>query len=462
MIEKIEIKINKIKRKIDPRIVKVVIFMLFGALIIFSLEMTNNFKREKNSVQDEYNRAMYLAVSYVNNVQVDLEKVMVTSTPSMNAITFADIWKQSNLAKESLEQIPASQNSLSNASKFLTQVSDFSYSLMNKNINDNKITDEEYEKIKQVHENSIALSSKMQDIYDDLNDGKVKWDELEKYANKELPNIELGESLGGFAEVSKSFQRYEGLIYDGAFSDHILNVEPKNIGEKEYSQEDAKKYINKIFEKENIKEVKEKGESKGRIDLYNFEVSFSDKKEILSLSITKKGCKLYLMVGDKNVKEEKLSIDDAKKRGIEFLEKLGITNMKDTYYQKSEKIAVINYAAVQDGVVLYPDLIKIKVALDDGMILGVESQGYIFNHIKRDNLKPIQTEEKAKSVINQNVEILSSDIALIPTEYNTEILTYEFKGRIDNRDFLIYINANTLKEEKVLLVIDSKNGILTM
>ena len=196
--------------------------------------------------------------------------------------------------------------------------------------------------------------------------------------------------------------------------------------------------------------------------MYNFEVSFSDKKEVFSLSITKKGCKLYLMVGDKNVKEEKLSIDDAKKRGIEFLEKLGITNMKDTYYQKSEKIAIINYAAVQDGVVLYPDLIKVKVALDDGMILGVEAQGYIFNHIKRENLKPIQTEEKAKSVINQNVEILSSDIALIPTEYNTEILTYEFKGRIDNRDFLIYINANTLKEEKVLLVIDSKNGILTM
>ena len=462
MIEKLEVKINKIKRKIDPRIAKVGIFMLFGALIIFSLEMTNNFKREKNSVQDEYNKAMYLAVSYINNVQVDLEKIMVTSTPRMNAITFADIWKQSNLAKESLEQIPASQNSLSNASKFLTQVSDFSYSLMNKNINENKITDEEYEKIKQVHENLVTLSSKMQDIYDDLNDGKVKWDELEKYANKELPNIELGESLDSFAEVSKAFQKYEGLIYDGAFSDHNLNIDPKNIGEKEYSQEDAKEFVNKIFEKENIKEVKEKGESKGRIDLYNFEVSFSDKKEVFSLSITKKGCKLYLMVGDKNVKEEKLSIDDAKKRGIEFLEKLGITNMKDTYYQKSEKIAVINYAAVQDGVVLYPDLIKIKVALDDGMILGVEAQGYIFNHIKRDNLKPIQTEEKARSVINKSVEILSSDIALIPTEYNTEILTYEFKGRIDNRDFLIYINANTLKEEKVLLVIDSKNGILTM
>ena len=37
MIEKLEVKINKIKRKIDPRIAKVGIFMLFGALIIFSL-----------------------------------------------------------------------------------------------------------------------------------------------------------------------------------------------------------------------------------------------------------------------------------------------------------------------------------------------------------------------------------------------------------------------------------------
>ena len=462
MIEKIEIKINKLKRKIDPRIVKVTIFMLFGALIIFSLEMSNNFKRAKNSEQDEYNKAMYLAIAYINNVEVDLAKVIVTSTPSMNAVTLADIWKQSNLAKECLEQIPASQNSLAQASKYLTQVSDFSYSLMKQNINDEKIDDENYDKIKEVYKNAITLGSKMQNIYNDLNDGKIKWNELEKFANKELPNIELGKSLGGFAEVNKAFQNYEGLIYDGAFSDHILNIEPKNLSDKEYSQNEAKEYVNKIFEGENIKEVKEKGESKGRIDLYNFDVSFYDKKEILSLSVTKKGCKLYLMVGDKNVKEEKLSIEEAKNRGIEFLEKLGYNNVKDTYYQKSEKIAVINYAAVQDEVVLYPDLIKVKVALDDGMILGVEAQGYIYNHIKRENLKPIQIEEKAKKIINENVEILSSDIALIPTEYNTEILTYEFKGRIDNRDFLIYINANTLKEEKVLLITNSQNGVLTM
>ena len=68
----------------------------------------------------------------------------------------------------------------------------------------------------------------------------------------------------------------------------------------------------------------------------------------------------------------------------------------------------------------------------------------------------------ARKTINSDIEIISFDIAVIPTEYNTEILTYEFKGKIDDREFLIYINANTGEEEKVLLIIDSENGILTM
>ena len=462
MIEKLEIKINKLKRKIDPRLVKVGVFMLFGALIIFSLEMSNNFKKQKNSVQDEYNKSMYLAVSYINNVEVDLAKLLVTSTPRMNAVTLADIWKQANLAKESLEDIPVSQNALSNASKYLTQVSDFSYSLMKQSISEKEITAEEYESIKNIYWESQKLSKSMQEVYDDLNDGRIKWDELEKNANYELSNIEIGDTLSSIAEISKEFQDYEGLIYDGAFSDHLLTSIPKNLSDIQCSKEQAKEYIKEIFKDEDIKEIIEKEESNGRIELYNFDIVFNDLKEKAAVSITKKGCKLYLMVGDKNVKEEKLSIDEAKQKGLEFLKKIGIENVQDTYYQKSEKIAVINYAAVQDGVVLYPDLIKVKVALDDGRILGAELQGYIFNHYKRKDLKPSIPEQMARKTINSDIQIISYDIAVIPTEYNSEILTYEFKGKIDDREFLIYINANTGEEEKVLLIIDSENGILTM
>lgn len=459
MIEKIEIKLNKLKKKVNKKVLNVAIFMTFGALIIFSLEMTNNFKRQKNLVQDEYNKSMYLAVSYINNVEVDLAKLLVTSTPKMSAVTLADIWKQANLAKECLEQIPVGQNSMANASKYLTQVSDFSYTLMKQNISDIKLTEEEYEKLKHIYEDSSKLSLKMSDIYDDLNAGRIKWDELEKIGNEKLPDNDISNSI---SEVGKTFQNYEGLIYDGAFSDHLLSSEPKFLSQKEISEDDAKKYIEEvILNGEKIDKIEFKGESNGKIELYNFDVTL-DSKQKRTISITKNDCKLYLMIGDKKVKEQNISVDEAKKRGMEFLNKLGIDNMTETYYQKTENMIVINYAATQDGVILYPDLIKVKISLDDGKVYGVEAAGYIFNHTTRNNLKPSISKEKAKSILNSSIEIISSDMALIPTESNSEILTYEFKGKIDNREFLIYINADNAREEKVLLVIDNKNGVLTM
>lgn len=459
MIEKIEIKLNKLKKKVNKKVLNVAIFMTFGALIIFSLEMANNFKRQKNLVQDEYNKSMYLAVSYINNVEVDLAKLLVTSTPKMSAVTLADIWKQANLAKECLEQIPVGQNSMANASKYLTQVSDFSYTLMKQNISDIKLTEEEYEKLKHIYEDSSKLSSKMSDIYDDLNAGRIKWDELEKIGNEKLPDNDISNSI---SEVGKTFQNYEGLIYDGAFSDHLLSSEPKFLSQKEISEDDAKKYIEEvILNDEKIEKIEFKGESNGKIELYNFDVTL-DSKQKRTISITKNDCKLYLMIGDKKVKEQNISVDEAKKGGMEFLNKLGIDNMIETYYQKTENMIVINYAATQDGVILYPDLIKVKISLDDGKVYGVEAAGYIFNHTTRNNLKTSISQEKAKSILNSSLEIISSDMALIPTESNSEILTYEFKGKIDNREFLIYINADNAREEKVLLVIDNKNGVLTM
>ena len=62
----------------------------------------------------------------------------------------------------------------------------------------------------------------------------------------------------------------------------------------------------------------------------------------------------------------------------------GFENMKETYYLKQDGIVTINYAYNQDGVIMYPDLIKVKVALDNGEILGIETTGYLNNHTQRD------------------------------------------------------------------------------
>ena len=461
MIEKVENKINLWKRKVSPKFFGVFLFMLFTAMTMFGMEMLNLFKRQKQEVQDEYNKSMYQIVSYVNNVEVELEKLQLTTTSQLKISTLADIWRQSNLAKTNLEALPVSQDSMQNASKYLTQLSDFSYHLMRQLILGKEMEQKEYDNIKNLTKKAIEFSKVLSEIYYDLNNGKIKWDELSKIGNEKLQQVDISQEVANIDKINKTFQTYEGLIYDGAFSDHILAIEPKFLGKDIVDESTARNKIYSIFDEKQIDKITYLGETSGKIDLYEYEVKLKEKEEIQVVYITKNDARLYLMLGDRKVNEDVISMEEAKEKGIEFLKKLGIENMADTYYLKSENIATINYAALQDGVILYPDLIKVKIALDTGEILSMEAQGYIFNHITREEVTPQISIEEARK-INPDIQILSERLAIIPTESKLEILTYEFKGKIEEREFIVYINAQTGIEEKILLILDTPGGILTM
>ena len=165
---------------------------------------------------------------------------------------------------------------------------------------------------------------------------------------------------------------------------------------------------------------------------------------------------------NRNVSAEIISQEEANNQGKEFLSSRGFENMKETYYLKQEGIVTINYAATQDDVILYPDLIKVKVALDNGEILGVETTGYLNNHIIRTLTEPKITVDEAKSSLNKNLQIESEGLAMIPTEWKTEILCYEFKGKVDDKEFLVYINVENGREEDILIITDTPNGTLAM
>jgi len=91
----------------------------------------------------------------------------------------------------------------------------------------------------------------------------------------------------------------------------------------------------------------------------------------------------------------------------------------------------------------------------------METSGYLNNHTERNIETPLVSIEEAKDSLNKNLEITSQGLAIIPTEWKTEIFCYEFKGKINETDFLVYVNAETGEEENVLVIINTPNGILT-
>ena len=135
--------------------------------------------------------------------------------------------------------------------------------------------------------------------------------------------------------------------------------------------------------------------------------------------------------------------------------------MQETYYLKNNGFITVNYAYKQGEVLIYPDLIKVKIALDNGEIIGLETTGYLNCHYERQIPTPKISIEDARKNLSDKIEIKSEGLAMIPTEWKTETFCYEFKGKVEDIEFIAYINAETGEEEDILIIVNTPNGTLT-
>ena len=313
-----------------------------------------------------------------------------------------------------------------------------------------------------LHEYSVELGNTLNQLSTDLNDGRIKWGELSKEGSEVFAEQTSNISKNSFSNLEENFHKYSGLIYDGAFSEHITSAEKKGLTGENINEEKALDIAKKFIGEEKIQKINFNGKSEnGNIVSYDFSANLKQQNRIVTISISEKGGHIVYMNSDRNVNSDIISEDDANKIGKKYLSSKGFENMKETYYLKENGIVTINYAYLQDNVTIYPDLIKLKIALDNGEVLGMETEGYLNNHTQRTIETPRITSEEAKASLNKNLNLTSEGLAIIPTEWRTENFCYEFKGKVDDTDFLVYVNALTGEEEDILVIINTPDGILT-
>lgn len=441
-----------------------ILILLVIATVVLGVFLYRQRTEYVIQTENQYNLAFYELIDYIDDVENYLAKAIVSSSAENGAKTLMHVWREANLAQVYLSQLPISSNELANTSKFLNQVSEYSYFLATKCINNEKLTDEELNNLQNLYDYSTNLTVTLEQLLNDMGSGNISWKELTKDTDTALAQQVDNLSGASFSNLDKNFGEYEGLIYDGAYSDHIESAEKKGLTGNEISEEEAKNIVKEFVGNERIEEINSNGLiENGNIVVYDFSIKIKDgdNNNPMSISISKTGGHIILMNYNREIAEEKMSQEEANNKGKEFLESRNFANMKETYYLKQGNAVTINYAYEQNGVVVYPDLIKLKIALDNGEILGIETSGYLNNHEERNIPAAKISEGEAKQNLNKNLEITSSGLAIIPTEWKTEIFCYEFKGKVNDKDFIVYINAENGREENILVIIDTPNGILT-
>lgn len=423
----------------------------------------------QTALGNNYLRAFYNASYHVQNAQVLLGKSLVASGPAQYEQLFEQIWMQSSQALDNLSQLPVDDALLGRTNKFITQLGDYSRMLSEQVAAGKPVTAEQWDTLNRLYNQASDLNGELRKIHADVADGRLNFYELATAGSVRLAREGRKLASANFQKVEREMQGYPTLIYDGPFSDHLERSKARGVTGSMIKDSEAKAIALRFYDNKGGKKISARvtGEVEGNIPAYRVEMTPRNGGKTVAepavADVSKKGGHLIWMIIPRNVTRAGWSIEQAGDRARDYLDNHGYKNMVSSYYQRNDNTVTFNYALMQDGVIIYPDLVKVTVALDNGQVVGVDARGFLMSHHQRDLPAPKLSEQQARALVNDKLKLQGRGrLALIPLDVEKEKLTWEFKGKLGTDTYLVYINALDGKEEKVLKLIQTKDGALTM
>ena len=418
--------------------------IIFLGLFISYLITANNYKIQ---LENAYKKNFYEVVANINDLEVDVSKIVATTDVSTQKELLTGIYNTSLLGVNNINLLPVNYNKLSKINNFLNRFGGFSYSLLLSLDNGNGISDEDYQQLTDLH-NSIR------DIQYDLNEyiANMNYD-YNILDDIDFKDYDSEDFSAGVINTESSNSKIPTLIYDGPFSDSVLNKEIVGLDNVEYSRESIEEELVGIFNDE----VTYVGESNGKFATYNFEVGSSSGSRYVS--VTKRGGFLLTITSYSSISNDSEDLVDGVQVAQDFASDLGLKNMYSVWTQKTGNVMYVNLAPIINHIIHYSDLIKVKVDLGSGEVLGWEATNYATNHQPRSFESQISL-ATAQNKINNILEIKERNYCIVPDKFVGERSAYEFICTWQNYTYYIYIDSITGEEINILRVISTSNGDL--
>lgn len=412
--------------------------------VLFGKEKKARAETE-NVLEAHYQQSYYTLLDETNDLEIKFAKLTVAKGKSTRLELLSDAVKSSELAVNALSALSGSDVSIENTIRFLNQTGDFSAYLKDKLESGGEIKEEENAAIGKIHEMLKTLSLELNKVKDKISEG---------YLFVGGTNDKSDALSDVFASLNDPSVEYPQLIYDGPFSDGRNDKTAKGLPENEITEEQAIEIVRNIFG-DKIQNLNSLGQWGGDVETYNFDCTLSNVRT--TIQVSKKGGMLLNVSGSRDVTNPVLSVEECVEKAKAFLEKCGFCDMRDVWSANDDSTVYINFAPVTtDGTILYPDLVKVKIASDNGDVLGMDAVNFAFNHVKRETKTPLFSRESAKEKVGFD-NASEGRLCIIPYKTNSEKLCYEFiveSGGI----YYIYIDAETGEEINILYVISTTGG----
>jgi len=438
------------QKAIPPLIVAVVsLVIVLTCVLIAYYQVYSSSKQNANVLEGVYTSSYYSMVDNVNNLAVDLSKYSTLSTIKAKTEKIQDMMIDCNYILAGLSILPIDEENVVAATKFFNQVNGLCEAYL-RILNDNQNLTPEQE----LMFDKIALVvGKIKSNFNTQNEGM--YDTGFNFVDASIfDNTGMNELSAGMGDLTDSSIEYPSMIFDGPFSTALETKNVKGLPKEESSKEDALNYLqNEVYKNRNAK-IKFENETNGDIKTYDFDVEIDGKS--FNVQVSKRGCLLMTVSGYAEGGDPIMSKEQAVEVAKNFANNIGFKNMKQVWAETNENVVYINLAPIENKVIMYPDLVKVKVDLTSQEIIGFEALNYALNHINR-SVEFNATAQEAEKLLGFDYNILETNKTVIRLDDGKEVCAYEFiTERIDG-NYFYYIDANTLQIVKIMKLVSVKN-----
>lgn len=410
--------------------------------------------QEKNAVlihaENNYQRAFH-DLAY----EVDLLHDKIGTTLAMNSRTslspaLADVWRLTSEARNDVGQLPLTLLPFNKTEEFLAQIGDFSYRTAVRDLEKEPLNDQEYKTLQTLYANAGEIQDELRKVQHLALKNNLRWMDVElALASNKAPADNT--IIDGFKTVEKNVTSYSSSDFGPTFTSFQKEEKDGFQAEGKPISKDEAINIAKSFLhlKGNEKIEVEKSGKGAKESFYSLKIQDPATNNESYMDITVKGGYPIWVMNNREIKEQKISLNDAANKGLAFLKDNKFANMELYDSSQYDNVGVFTYVVNENNVRIYPESIQMKMALDDGSIVGFSAKEYLASHQKRTIPTATLTAADARKKINPDVKVMEERQAIIVNDLHKEVLCYEFVGTLGNDTYQIFINAKDGREEKV-------------
>ncbi len=444
---------NRRGKNMEGGWISAVVALGLATLVLTGVLTYNLVRPETNgaALENVYRRSFYDTVEQVDNIDLNLSKIIATKDNDTAQTYLVDLAINSELAENDLSSLPLKDENKFYTTKLVNQIGDYAKYLNNKLIDGGTLSSKDRQSLKELYEANKALRDSLQKSMQSMG-ADFDFTALNKNTNSFL--------VDNFNQLENLSVEYPELIYDGPFSDGQEDRTLKGVSGNEVSEAEARDIFTKIFNDRGLKDIRSEGTTESIFECYNFS-AMADGAPVYA-QITKKGGKLVLFNSPGSCNAENYGSDYAIEKAQQFLSEVGLQKMSPVWINLSNNVYTINFAYEQNGVVCYPDLVKVRVCAETADVLGLEATSYYINHHDRTIGGATLSEAQARQKVMDEIEIDSARLSVVPVGNYSEKLCYEFSGSMDGDTYYVYIDAKSGRQVEMFKVIESTEGTLLM